>query len=160
MPAHLIRPCSSAPAATRLPPRQIAAYLAAGWVVIIPGRGNVLRIAAFACLVLVAVGTQIASACSVPRIRTLDNQTVDGFMAARSGKPCGIVLRRSPGPIDRAEIAGRPSNGTVQISATNRIVYRSRPGFIGSDSFTYVRRGLDARNSAVTRTVRIAVTVR
>lgn len=45
------------------------------------------------------------------------------------------------------------------IGSGNRIVYRSRPGFVGSDAFAYVRHGLDRYNSPVTRTVRVAVTV-
>jgi hypothetical protein len=123
------------------------------------GEAKVLKQAGVACVLLVAVATQSASACSVPRICTLGNQTVDGFMTTRSGKPCGIVLKRSPGPTHSADIVAQPSNGSVHVTGKNRIVYRSRPGFVGSDTFSYARRGLDTRNNPVTRTVRIAVTV-
>jgi hypothetical protein len=118
-----------------------------------------IRVAASVCLVFIAIGAESARACSVPFIRTLANQTVDGFMTTRSGRPCGIVLRRSPGPTHSAEIVARPSNGSVAVSPGNRIVYRSRAGFVGSDTFAYARRGLDTRNNPITRTVRISVKV-
>jgi hypothetical protein len=117
---------------------------------------KVLIVASFA-LVLPAI--EPALACSVPYIRTLNNQTVDGHMAARSGRPCSIRLRNSSGPTTDASIVQRPANGTVSIGGGNRIIYRSRPGFVGGDAFAYARHGRDRYNSVVTRTVRVAVTV-
>lgn len=113
-----------------------------------------------ACLLSLAFAVQASARCSVPLIRTFDNQTVDGRMTVSSGDPCFIRLRTSSGPIFSAAIVQRPSNGTVVIEAPHRIIYRSRPGYVGNDSFTYVRRGLAAINSApIERTVRINVRV-
>lgn len=119
-----------------------------------------IKIASLAALAVFVASVGTASACSVPFIRTLDNQTVDGSMTVRSGKNCRIVLARSHGPIYSAHIVQKPSNGTAQIDGGNRVIYKSRAGFVGSDSFTYARRGLDTRNNPVTRTVRIVVRVR
>ena len=115
---------------------------------------KVFMVASFA---LVIFGVEAALACSVPYIRTFNNQTVDGHMTARSGRPCSIRMTNSAGPTSGASIVQRPSGGTVAIGSGNRIIYPSRPGFVGSDSFTYARHGLDRYNSPVTRTIRVAV---
>ena len=112
-----------------------------------------------ALLILMMTGVQAAPNCSVPRIRTLNGQTVDGTMTVKSGKRCSIVMRNSRGPTFDVRIVTQPSYGGIRIEAPHRIVYQSRTGFVGDDSFTYARRGFDTRNNPVTRTVRIAVTV-
>jgi hypothetical protein len=117
------------------------------------------RTLAVASLMLMAFSLESALACSVPFIRTVDNQTVDGQMTAKSGRPCSIRLRFTRGPMWTASIVQRPSNGTVSVGGSNRIIYRSRPGFVGNDAFIYARQGQDRYNSPVTRTVRVAVTV-
>jgi hypothetical protein len=110
--------------------------------------------------VLLAVCSVEASArCSVPRIHTLNNQTVDGHMTVSSGARCSIKLKRSSGPTYGAHIVQRASNGTATVDGSNRIVYRSRTGYVGSDSFTYARTGETRVGNAATRTVRISVTV-
>jgi hypothetical protein len=126
------------------------------------GAFTMLRLAALTALTALALalaGTS-AHACVVPFVRTFAGHTVDGTMSARSGKPCRIRLRFSRGPTTGARIVARPSNGTVSIGAGNDIVYRSRPGFVGRDQFTYERTGLGAGNAPVTRGVRVSVTVR
>jgi hypothetical protein len=112
-----------------------------------------------ACLVLLALCAEATARCSVPLIQTLNNQTVDGRMTVTSGAPCSIRLRYSAGPTYSAEIVQRPTNGTATVDGGNRIVYRSRAGFVGSDAFTYARRGESVGGNAVVRTVRVAVFV-
>jgi len=80
-------------------------------------------------------------------------------MTVSSGDRCSIRLRHSSGPTFSAEIVQRPSNGTVVIEAPHRIIYRSRAGYVGNDTFTYARRGLSTNNAPVVRTVRISVRV-
>ena len=108
---------------------------------------------------LLGVGLDAALACSVPFIRTFANQTVDGVMTARSGKPCTIRFGRSSGPMYVAEIVQRPSNGTARVGALDSIVYTSKPGFVGSDAFVYARRGRTTGNDPATRTVRVSLRV-
>jgi hypothetical protein len=115
---------------------------------------------ALAVLMLFGVGLESALACSVPRIRTLDNQTVSGHMAAVSGKPCRIRFTSSSSAMSGADIVQRPSNGTVRVGGRDGIIYTSRAGLVGGDSFTYARRGVSRGNQPVTRTVNVAVTVR
>jgi hypothetical protein len=117
------------------------------------------KILAIGSFLLLIFGVDSAGACSVPLIRAFNNQTVDGQMTARSGRPCSIRMRHSAGPTSGATIVQRPSSGTVTIGSADRITYRSRPGFVGSDSFTYARHGLDRHNNRVTRTIRVAVRV-
>jgi len=117
------------------------------------------KVSALTCLVLIACCAEAYARCSVPRIRTLNNQTVDGHMTVSSGASCSIKLKRSSGPTYGAHIVERASNGTVTADGSNRVVYRSRAGYVGTDSFTYARTGETRVGNAATRTVRISVTV-
>jgi len=118
-----------------------------------------MRAVGVAGLVVAAIGLRPANAaCSVPRIRTLQNQTTAGFMTVSTGTTCHISLRSSTGPMLSADIVQQPSNGKAATSG-QRIAYRSRPGFLGADTFSYARRGYDTRNNPVVRTVRVSVTV-
>jgi Bacterial Ig domain len=117
------------------------------------------KVIALTCLVLMACGAQASARCSVPRIHMFYDQTVDGQMTVSSGARCAIKLKRSSGPTYGAHIVQRASNGTVAVDGSNNIVYRSRAGYVGSDSFTYARTGESRGGNAVTRTVRISVTV-
>jgi hypothetical protein len=117
------------------------------------------KVLGIACLMLIALSVEAAARCSVPVIRTFENQTVDGRMWASSGKPCTIRFLSSSGPIHRVEIVQRPTNGSVQVGGILSLIYKSRPGFVGSDSFTYARHGLTKGGAPTTRTVRVAVTV-
>jgi Bacterial Ig domain len=118
-----------------------------------------MRTIALVCLVLIACCAQASARCSVPRISTFNNQAVDGHMTVNSGARCAIKVKHSSGPTYGAHIVQRASNGTVTVDDRNRIVYRSRAGYVGSDSFTYARTGESKVGNAVTRTVRISVTV-
>ena len=113
----------------------------------------------FLFLLIVACPAEAARDCSVPRIRTLTNQTVDGNMTVKTGKRCSIVMLTSRGPTSGAKIVERPSHGSVSIGGQNRITYVSRAGFTGQDGFSYSRTGLDHLNNASERTVRVRVTV-
>ena len=112
-----------------------------------------------ACLILVAYCVEATARCSMPTVRTLENQTVDGRMWADSGKPCRIRFISSSGPMFSIEIVQRPTNGTLQLAENHNLIYTSRRGFVGSDSFIYARRGESRGGAPVTRTVRVAVTV-
>jgi hypothetical protein len=113
------------------------------------------------CLLLVALttGAQAASSCSVPRFRTLYGQTVDGYMTVKSGRRCSVTMTSSRGPTDDVRILARPAHGNVHVEGPHRVVYQSRAGYVGGDSFTYARHGLDTRNNPATRTVRVVVSV-
>jgi hypothetical protein len=117
------------------------------------------KVLALTCLALTAWCAEASARCSVPRIATFDNQSVDGRMTVSSGSPCSIKLKHSRGPTYGAHIVQRAANGTVAVDGSNRVVYRSRAGYVGSDSFTYARTGESMGGNAVTRTVRIHVRV-
>src|SRR5262245_6774042 len=123
------------------------------------GRGMMTRMLGLVCLVLIACCAEASARCSGPRFATFNNQTVDSHITVNSGAGCAIRLGHSMGPTYGAQIVQRASHGTVTIDASKRIVYRSRAGYVGSDSFTYARTGETMVGNAVTRTVRISVTV-
>ena len=118
-----------------------------------------IRMLGLVCLAMVACCAEASARCSVPRFSLFANQTVDGHMTVNSGATCGIKLKRSSGPTYGAHIVQRASNGTVTVDGSHRIVYRSRAGYVGSDSFTYAYTGETRVGNAATRTVRISVTV-
>ena len=118
------------------------------------------RVLGLAFAVLLAWSVEAAARCSVPLIQTFENQTVDGRMQADSGKPCRIRFRNSSGPMFSVEIMQRPVNGSVSVGEGNSVIYTSWAGYVGSDAFTYARRGQTRTGAAAMRMVRIAVTVR
>lgn len=99
-----------------------------------------------------------ANNCSVPYIRTLDDQTVNGTMTVKTGTSCRINLRNSSGPMHSVSVVAKPSHGAVRIGG-NGVIYQPRKGYVGSDTFTYARTGLNTSNTPVKRTISIAVDV-
>jgi hypothetical protein len=118
-----------------------------------------IRIVAVLCAVLATAEAASALNCQVPRFHTLAGQTVDDFMTVKSGRRCSIVMLTSRGPTPTTRIVAPPAHCSAYIEAGNRIVYRSRPGYVNSDSFSYARGGIEALNKSITRTVQIGVTV-
>ncbi|CCD99155.1 Ig-like domain-containing protein [Bradyrhizobium sp. STM 3809] len=118
-----------------------------------------IKVTTLSFIMLVAFSAAAsADNCRVPTIRTLENQTVQGHMFARTGRPCSIVLLGSRGPMFGARVLSSPSHGTVAV-AGHKIVYRSAPGFVGEDHFAYERQGTDAVNKPVTKGVEVTVHV-
>ena len=121
----------------------------------------VIRIFGLACLLVLAGHVEAVARCSPAlTIYAFDNQTVEGRIYVRGGTPCAIRVRSSAGPTYSAHIVEKPSVGTVTIDGRDRIVYKPRPGFTGSDTFTYARKGETTRGEPSTRTVRVLVAVR
>jgi hypothetical protein len=116
-----------------------------------------MRVLGSAIVLLLALSAE-AAACGGPGIYPADNQTVDTTMQARSGEQCRLRFHSSAGPLNGFSIVQRPSHGTASIGPLN-VVYRARPGYVGSDSFIYERSGRTALGAATVRKVRVAVTV-
>ena len=112
-----------------------------------------------ACLLLVACGVDAAARCSGPSVQLFDNQTVERHITVDSGKPCRMRFGGSSGPMYSVEIPQRPTNGTVRIGEVHSVIYTSRRGFVGSDTFVYARVGLTKAGTPTTRSVRVSVTV-
>jgi hypothetical protein len=118
-----------------------------------------IRVAGLSCVLVALLSSpSFAGTCRVPFIRTLNNQTVEGTMFAVSAKRCSIILTRSVGPTFGTKLVSPPSNGLASIDG-NRIIYVSRPGFVGEDHLVYARVGQDISNHPVTRTVNLTVRV-
>jgi len=117
----------------------------------------VTKLLVTASFILLVLSSESALAC-MPFVRWVNHQTVDGYMTVKSGKPCHVDFR-SAGPTEQTQVIVRPSNGSVVVGSIGRLTYRSRAGFVGSDTFTYARRGLDARNNPMDATIRVSVTV-
>jgi len=113
----------------------------------------------FACLILSALCTEAAARCYAPAIQLYDDQTVERRMRVNSGGTCRLRFGSSTGPMYTVEIPQRPSHGTVQTDALHMVIYTARRGYVGSDTFTYARRGHTRFGTPVTRSVRVLVTI-
>ena len=109
---------------------------------------------AFCCF----AATAQAQNCSVPLIRTLDNQAVDGYMTVKAGKRCSILLRNSSGTVETTSLVRGPSAGSATAAGT-RVTYVPRSGYTGPDRFTYSRGGQDRYGRPSVKTVNVNVTV-
>jgi hypothetical protein len=110
---------------------------------------------------LLAVGLIVfcadaALACDMPWMPF--SAKARSWMKVQSGKPCEIWFRSS-GPTHSVQITKRPAHGTVSIGSVNKVIYQSRPGYTGADSFTYVYSGRTSRNVPRRSVVTFAVTV-
>ena len=79
-------------------------------------------------------------------------------MKVQSGKPCAIWFRSS-GPIHSVQIVKQPAHGTVSIGEVKKVVYQSRPGYTGPDTFTYAYVGRTANNVPGRAVITYSVTV-
>ncbi len=100
-----------------------------------------MRILALSGFMLLILGADAWAACSGSRVFAVENSTAEARIRVTSGDPCGYRLRHSFGPIHKTVVVQRPAHGTVTIDV-NRVRYRSRPGFVGNDTFAYARHGL------------------
>jgi hypothetical protein len=103
-------------------------------------------------------GPASAASCWGTTVRHVTDQTVRGDMYVVSGKPCSRVLLRSRGPTFSVRVMEQPTHGRVSVRGL-RVVYVSRPGFIGDDRFVYAWEGNDTLNQPRTNTVEMHVRV-
>ena len=115
-------------------------------------------ILAFGLVVPVVWPADALAVNCAPFTRTFHGQTVDMPMTVRSGKTCSITFRSS-GPTETTHIVARPSHGSASIGSVGKVTYRANSGYVGSDTFTYARRGRDTRDNPSDRQVRVLVTV-
>ena len=102
-------------------------------------------ILALAVLVAGVTASHAASHCNVPYFKIIADVEVTGHMYVKAGKSCSIQSANSPGGNTGIVITRRPANGQVQLIGGFKISYKPRAGFVGKDSFGYVRHALDAR---------------
>jgi hypothetical protein len=100
-----------------------------------------------------------ASVCSIPLIGTFDNQTSHGAMTVSSGRPCTIRFRNSNGPVYGVSVVQPARNGAARSTGYANITYKSRSGFVGSDTFTFAAKGQTPNGAPSTRTIIVAVNV-
>jgi hypothetical protein len=106
---------------------------------------------------VLSVGSADAQERCFARYRFSWGQQVHGSIGATSGTACRVALSMRLGPIASAEIVQRPSSGTASIAGTYGVVYRSNPGFKGSDSMVVRYRG--GRTGNAQATVNFAISV-
>jgi hypothetical protein len=104
---------------------------------------------------LVIFCTDAAFACDMP---WMQGGATRSWMKVPSGKPCEIWFRSS-GPIYSVQIIKRPAHGTASIGSANKVIYQSRPGYTGADSFTYMYSGRTSLNVPGRSVITFAVTV-
>jgi hypothetical protein len=98
-----------------------------------------LKIATAAATVLLCSSAAEARRCSWAKWQSIPNQLVNSYLTAPSGKACrtGTGFRIAPPNTFREmRITERPRNGTA-TAVGHIITYRSRSGYVGSDTFVF-----------------------
>ena len=100
-----------------------------------------------------------AQAC-IARYNFTFGQATSGTMGASSGVPCAAHTERTGGKtvIKSFRVVSPPQNGTASAGA-HGVTYRSKPGYKGSDAFTFSIFGDGNAGTNVTATVQMSVTV-
>jgi hypothetical protein len=117
-----------------------------------------LRLIFVAAVLWAASAVPSEAACVTTRYRFTWGNDATAGMQASSGQPCQLPLvAGGRSIIQGVKVASPPSNGSVSFQG-HSAVYRSKPGFKGSDSFAVAVTG---RTDVVagTSTVRVSVTV-
>ena len=87
-------------------------------------------------------------------------QVTNGTMAAANGMPCAATISRTTGSlvIKSVRVTAPPKNGTASAGSSG-VTYRSKPGYKGSDSFTFTVFGDGSSGRDRTATVQMQVSV-
>lgn len=108
---------------------------------------------------MLLVEVAVAS-CTVPRFNFWLGNPASASMAADSGVPCSINVWQGPGGEFKTVFTAKgPAHGAVRAKGPRTMVYRSRPGYRGADSFVIAIRGTKLGAAAATDlTVNVTVT--
>jgi hypothetical protein len=100
-----------------------------------------------------------AQACSA-RFSFTFAQATSGTMVAESGAPCAANTERTGKNtvIKSIKVTAPPKNGSATAGSIG-VTYRSKPGFKGSDSFTFTVFGDGTAGRNTTATIQMNVTV-
>ena len=105
------------------------------------------------------VASAQAEDCNIPYFKLIPDVEVTGHMYVKAGKSCSVQSVNGDGGNIDIVLRRRPANGQVQIVSPFRITYKPRPGFVGKDSFSYVRHARDYSNKSFALPVNMDVTV-
>ena len=119
---------------------------------------------------LVAAGCATVSAptyprtgdCEVPRFRSEGGVSAARMIIVNTGHPCRIQHFSDVDaqiPASDVHVVSEPANGTVRVDPPNAVWYTPRPGFVGTDRFSYEATGTNRAGSAGTSHASIDVTV-
>jgi len=100
-----------------------------------------------------------AAGCSA-RFSFTFSQVTSGVMAATSGAPCAAAAERTGAKtvIKSVKVTAPPKNGTAS-AGSHGVTYRSKPGYKGSDSFTFTIFGDGNAGTNTTATIQMQVSV-
>jgi len=119
-----------------------------------------IRIAvALGLLVGMVSSSQAESDCNIPYFKMFPDVEVTGHMYVKAGKSCSVQSVNGDGGNIDVVVRRRPTHGQVQILAGFKISYKPHPGFVGKDSFSYVRHARDFANRSFALPVNMEVTV-
>jgi hypothetical protein len=97
--------------------------------------------------------------CAFVRFRFMFGSDAATSMQVGSGQPCAIGVRAGARSVfESVRVSSQASSGTVSASGASGVVYRSKPGFRGSDAFAFTVTGHGPASSGPS-TIRVSVTV-
>lgn len=111
----------------------------------------------FLVILLLLLASEANAFCSVPFFRTPKGEVGEGTMTVTTGQECrfGTTSLNS----ESLSFTQRPRNGTVTSPAGGVIVYKSKAGFVGEDSFAFTRVAYNEFREKITERARLTVRV-
>jgi hypothetical protein len=80
-------------------------------------------------------------------------------MTVPSGEKCEMFLRTSTSTVEHVRIVRGPQRGSVNVDAGQTVIYQSRNGYVGSDTFIFEAFGRNGRGQRAKGTFTVNVTV-
>jgi hypothetical protein len=101
-------------------------------------------LAGLAAGVVLALSATEVSACSWGPFQFFFGSDTQGELRVNSGVSCSRTLRVFSGAIHSGRVTVPPKNGTATANY-GTLTYKSKPGFVGTDSLVFTVTGEDPR---------------
>jgi hypothetical protein len=113
---------------------------------------------ALAAVLLSICGTANAAPCAVGGTWNFGSDSTSYMLVPHGGR-CSLMVRAGArSTFSSMSVSAPPRHGTARVDGGSRVVYQSKPGYRGEDTFSYTVSGVDSRGPGKT-IIRVAVTV-
>jgi hypothetical protein len=109
-------------------------------------------------IIMFAADTASAARDCGRRLHFVNGVTKTRDISLAPGQRCSYSLAGSIGPMAGIRITQKPAHGQATV-AGHRVIYVASRGYLGPDTFTYERYGLDRVNNPMIAPVRVMVSI-
>jgi hypothetical protein len=119
-----------------------------------------IRIASSAlCLVVIFAANTASAARDCGRhLHFVNGVTKTRDITLGPGQRCSYSLTSSVGPMAGIRITQKPTHGQATVVG-HRVIYVASHGYLGADTFTYERYGLDRLNNPMNASIKVLVSI-